>query len=109
MKKLHNIPAQIAEPITPEELQAIPCISRKLVGSVLSPIKCTSRAEPGTAETPAAPNSGLIFCLRNRFMIFAKITPDAVAMLKATERPSTNSRSAMRWSRSIDPGVPSAL
>ena len=32
-KKLHKIPAQMAEPITPEELQAMACISRKLLGS----------------------------------------------------------------------------
>ena len=31
--KLHSIPAQMAEPITPEELQAIACISKKLLGS----------------------------------------------------------------------------
>ena len=83
MKKLHKIPAQIAEPITPDELHAIPCISKKFVGSSLSPIKCTSRAEPGTAETPAAPSNGLILSFRNRFIILAKIRPDAVAMEKA--------------------------
>lgn len=85
MKKLHKIPAQIAEPITPDELQAIPCINRKFVGSSLKPIRWTSRAEPGTADTPAAPSSGFIFCFRNMFMILAKITPDAVAIEKAME------------------------
>ena len=82
IKKLHRIPAQMAEPITPDELQAMPCISRKLVGSSFRPIKWTSRAEPGTAETTAAPNRGFILFLENIFMILAKIIPDAVAMEK---------------------------
>ena len=37
--KLHSIPAQIADPMTPEELQAMACISRKLVGSSLRPTR----------------------------------------------------------------------
>ena len=60
------------------------CMSRKLVGSACWPMTCTSRAEPGTADTPAAPSSGLIFCFRNRFMNLANSRPEAVAMLKAT-------------------------
>jgi len=31
--KLHKMPAQIADPMTPEELQAIACIKRKFVES----------------------------------------------------------------------------
>ena len=39
MKKLHKIPAQMAEPMTPDELHAIPCISKKFVGSSFKPVK----------------------------------------------------------------------
>jgi hypothetical protein len=31
--KLHKMPAQIADPITPEELQAMACMRRKFSGS----------------------------------------------------------------------------
>ena len=74
----------MAEPITPDELQAMACISRKLVGSSFNPIKWTSRAEPGTAETPDAPSRGFIFFFKNRFIILPKMTPEAVAIEKAT-------------------------
>ena len=84
----------MAEPITPDELHAIPCISKKFVGSSFKPIKCTSRAEPGTAETPAAPSKGFIFCFRNRFIILAKIKPEAVAIENATA-PRKNMPSAL--------------
>jgi hypothetical protein len=48
--------------------------------------RCTTRADMGTAETPAAPMHGLIRLARgmNRLMIFAKITPPAVLKEKAT-------------------------
>lgn len=82
--KLHKIPAHMADPITPEELQAMACIKRKLEGSSFWPMRWTSLAEPGTAETPAAPRRGLIFDFENRFISLAKRTPDPVAMLKAT-------------------------
>ncbi|CSB62276.1 Uncharacterised protein [Vibrio cholerae] len=43
----------------------------------------TTRAAIGTAETPAAPISGLISSLENLLRIFAIITPPAVPILKA--------------------------
>ena len=42
------------------------------------------RAAIGTAETPAAPISGLTFVFEQRFMSFAIKTPAAVASEKAT-------------------------
>ena len=51
----------------------------------------------GTAETPAAPISGLIFSFVNRFMPLAKSTPPAVAMQKAaTPRAKMKSDSSDR-------------
>ncbi len=53
---------------------------QKIVRVFLLPTICTTRAESGTAETPAAPTSGLIFSVRNKFMNLANNTPPAVAM-----------------------------
>ena len=44
--------------------------------------RCTTRAEFGTAETPAAPISGLTLSFTNRFMSLAKSTPQKVAITK---------------------------
>ncbi len=37
----------------------------------------------GNAEIPAAPIMGLIFSFRNKFMIFASITPEKVSKMNA--------------------------
>ena len=69
----HKIPAATAEPITPATLGAIACINKKLCGSSSCPTICTTRAESGTADTPAAPTSGLILSLRNKFINLANL------------------------------------
>ena len=70
--KLHRIPAQIAEPITPEELQAMACMSKKLEGSSFWPIKWTSRADPGTADTPAGPQERVDLFLQKQVHDFGE-------------------------------------
>ncbi len=47
------------------------------------PITCETRADAGTADTPALPIRGFILFLVKRFIILAKITPVAVATEKA--------------------------
>src|SRR5690606_37129329 len=81
-RMLHRMPAAMAEPMTPATLGAIACMSRKLFGSSCWPTCWTTRAESGTAETPAAPISGLILSFRKRFIPFAARTPQAVATAK---------------------------
>ena len=58
IKKLSNIPAPTADPITPETFGAMACISRWFVGSSFTPIFCTTLALSGTADTPEAPIIG---------------------------------------------------
>ena len=83
-RKAKRIPAATAEPITPATLGPIACIKRKLPGLYCWPTVCDTRAAIGTADTPAEPISGLIFSLLKRFIIFAKITPDAEPNENAT-------------------------
>ena len=89
-KKLINIPAATAEPITPDTLGAIACISRWFDESYLRPSFCTTLALSGTADTPAAPTSGLILLpsLINKFITLANMIPPAVAIIK-DKAPST--------------------
>jgi hypothetical protein len=49
---------------------------------------------------PAAPSKGFIFCFRKRFIILAKIKPDAVAIENATA-PRKNMPSALVVSSSM--------
>jgi len=59
------------------------CISRWLVLSYSNPITCETLALSGTAETPAFPINGLIFCpsFRKRLIILTNITPPKVATI----------------------------
>ena len=70
----------MTEAIWPETLTPAACISRKFCLSSASPILCTTRADMGKAEIPAAPIMGLIFSFRNRFISFAIITPPTVSI-----------------------------
>ena len=65
--------------------------------SASAPTLWATRAAIGTADTPAAPTSGLILSLVNRFIVLASSTPLAVPSANAA-RPSAkmNSTSARR-------------
>ncbi len=82
------MPAAMADPITPPTLGPMAIISRKLDGLSLAPTVWHTRADMGTAETPAAPMRGLTFPPVALHMIFPMITPVAVPMENAT-RPRT--------------------
>jgi hypothetical protein len=61
------MPAATADPMTPATLGPIACISRILCGLASSPTLFATLAAIGTADTPAAPISGLIGCLDTAF------------------------------------------
>ena len=62
-----------------------------------APTLCTTRAAIGTADTPAAPTSGLILSFVNRFISFASSRPLAVLRAKAkSPRAKMNSTSVRR-------------
>ena len=69
--------------MTPATFGAMACMIKKFWGSSLAPTIWQTRAESGTADTPAAPMMGLILFLLKRFMALADNTPAAVAMAKA--------------------------
>ena len=55
------IPPAIADPICPDTFALIACINIKLLGSSSLATFCTTLADIGNADTPAAPIIGLIF------------------------------------------------
>ena len=55
-----SIPAATALPSTPATFGPIACINKKLCGLASKPTLLTTRAAIGTADTPAAPTSGLM-------------------------------------------------
>jgi len=55
IKIANKMPAATAEQMTPATFGQIACINKKLPPSSLGPTICATRAESGTAETPAAP------------------------------------------------------
>ena len=59
------------------------CINRKLWGLLSCPTLFATRADMGTAETPAAPIKGFTLLSLNLFIIFAITTPEAVPKLNA--------------------------
>ena len=76
-------PAATADPITPAIFGPIACINKWFWELYSNPTLLTTLAAIGTAETPAAPISGLILVLLKIFIIFATITPVAVPIAKA--------------------------
>jgi len=86
-KRVKNTPAATADPITPATFGPIAAISRLTLPSVsLDTNDWTTRADIGTAETPAAPMQGLIFFDAGKkiFIAFAKRIPPAVLNENAT-------------------------
>ena len=67
----------------PRRSDPIACISRKFPGSSSWPTRWTTRADIGTADTPAAPIIGFTASLLSRFISLPKSTPVAVATAKA--------------------------
>ena len=57
---------------------------------------CTSLADMGNAEMPAAPIMGFSFRFRNRLIAFAESTPTAVSRMKATS-PMERMRIVWGW------------
>jgi len=58
-------------------------LTSDLLDLAFNPSFCTTLALSGTADTPAAPTNGFILfsSLKNKFMILAKISPPAVAII----------------------------
>lgn len=97
LSRARKTPAASAVPITPATLGPIAAISGFTLPPVCSETNFwTTRADMGTAETPAAPMQGLILFPsgRNRLRSFAKSTPPAVLKMKAMQ-PRT--RMKMVW------------
>src|SRR5574344_1723525 len=76
-------PPATTDAICPETLAPAACIRMMFDGSSLSAIFCTTRADIGNAEIPAAPIIGLIFFLRKRLMNFANNTPPIESSMNA--------------------------
>ena len=70
--------------MTPAKFGPMACINKKLCGFASKPTLLATRAAIGTADTPAAPISGLIGFFDNLFINFAINTPLAVPTQKAT-------------------------
>lgn len=84
-----NTPAATAEPITPEMLLAMQYWSTWFFGSYFKAISLATRDAIGTALSPVAPISGLIFFLVNRLIIFTKRIPPAIERANARNPPIT--------------------
>ena len=80
-----NIPAAAADPITPARLGPMACISSQLSGSAFKPSAWDTRADMGTAETPAEPISGFIFSFKKRFMMCTVRMPPKVQTTKVKQ------------------------
>ena len=70
--------------MTPATFGPIACISRKFCGFACRPILLATRAAMGTAETPAAPISGLTALPVTRYITLPINTPAAVPIENAT-------------------------
>ena len=70
--------------MTPATFGPIACMSRWFESSASRPTRLTTRAAIGTAETPAAPISGLILPRVAQHMSLPMRTPAAVPIEKAT-------------------------
>ena len=81
--RLMTRPPAMTEAIWPDTLAPTACIRIIFPGSSFWAIFCTTLADMGNAEIPAAPIIGLIFSLRNRFNILANSTPPMVSNTKA--------------------------
>lgn len=92
-------PPAITDAICPETFTPTECISRKFDLSSSSAIFCTTRADMGKAEIPAAPIMGFIFSLLKILSSFASITPPIVSTINAIS-PSPIISSVLNWRNS---------
>ena len=73
----------MTEAIWPATFAPTACMSKWFCGSASWPSFCTTLADMGKAEIPAAPTIGFIFFFKNRFKSLANITPPTVSNTKA--------------------------